>query len=44
MAKVLWHFDFELLPQSADWTEHCKVFTLWDKPPLMVQARRAERV
>ncbi|KAL8312494.1 hypothetical protein RB597_002900 [Gaeumannomyces tritici] len=38
MAKVLWHFDLELLPQSADWAERCEVYTLWDKPPLMVQA------
>ncbi|KAF2813988.1 cytochrome P450 [Mytilinidion resinicola] len=34
LATVLWHFDLKLCPESADWADQ-KVYTLWDKPPLM---------
>lgn len=36
LAKVLWHFDVELCPQSDNWIQQ-KLFTLWDKGPLMVK-------
>ncbi|KAF2093617.1 RadP cytochrome P450 epoxidase [Rhizodiscina lignyota] len=38
LAKVLYSFDIELLPQSQNWTNH-KVYTLWEKPPLYVKLR-----
>ncbi|KAL4970623.1 cytochrome P450 [Aspergillus stella-maris] len=36
LARVLWNFDLELLPVSDGW-EKQKVYTLWDKGPLMVR-------
>jgi cytochrome P450 len=38
LAKVLWHFEFELCPESDKWLDQ-KVYLLWDKTPLMVKAR-----
>ncbi|KAF2021455.1 cytochrome P450 monooxygenase-like protein [Aaosphaeria arxii CBS 175.79] len=43
MAKVLFNFDLELQPESYDWMSRMKVFTLWDKPPLMVSLRPVKR-
>jgi cytochrome P450 len=37
LAKVLWHFDMELVDKEKDWMKDQKVFTLWDKPSLMVK-------
>ncbi|KAF2500029.1 cytochrome P450 [Lophium mytilinum] len=34
LATVLWQFDLELCPESTAWADQ-KVYTLWDKPPLM---------
>lgn len=36
LARMLWNFDLELAPESEGW-EKQKVFTLWDKGPLMVK-------
>ncbi|KAH7020684.1 cytochrome P450 [Macrophomina phaseolina] len=38
LAKVLWHFDLELSPESENWTDQ-KVWILWDKVPLLVRAK-----
>ena len=38
LAKLLWNFDFELRPESENWIDQ-KVYLLWVKPPLMVNAR-----
>ncbi|GME32740.1 Cytochrome P450 [Neofusicoccum parvum] len=38
MAQMLWNFDLELCPQSAEWTDQ-KCWTLWEKPPLWVKAK-----
>ncbi|KAJ5664695.1 hypothetical protein N7462_011508 [Penicillium macrosclerotiorum] len=35
LCKLLYHFDFMLCPESANWTDQ-KVYFLWDKPALMV--------
>jgi cytochrome P450 len=41
VAKLLYKFDLaELCEESRDWTNQ-KVYTLWDKPPLMCQLRLA---
>lgn len=38
LAKVVYHFDFELVsPQVPDWNRACKVYGMWNKPPLMVK-------
>lgn len=36
LAKVLYHFDLSLAPESMDWDKQ-KVFSLWEKKPLMVK-------
>ncbi|KAL1620285.1 hypothetical protein SLS56_009719 [Neofusicoccum ribis] len=38
MAKVLWHFDLELCPQSDNWADQ-KTYSLWEKPGLWVKAK-----
>ncbi|KAH8838541.1 hypothetical protein MCOR27_008396 [Pyricularia oryzae] len=35
-AKLLWNFDIELCPESDNWTDQ-RIFTLWEKHPLMVK-------
>lgn len=36
MTLLLWHFDLELMDESEDWIDQ-KIFTLWEKGPLMVK-------
>ncbi|KAI3327056.1 putative cytochrome P450 monooxygenase [Xylariaceae sp. AK1471] len=36
LARVLWNFDMELSPESEAWDKQ-KVYTLWDKGPMMVK-------
>jgi cytochrome P450 len=43
VAKVLFNFDLELVDTTQDWLEGQKVFTLWQKPSLMVQVRPVKR-
>jgi hypothetical protein len=43
LAKILWHFDFELLPESKGWAESQRVFALWEKKPLMVRTTVVKR-
>jgi cytochrome P450 len=38
LARLMWHFDFELLDESRD-SEKQKVFALWSKPSLMVNLK-----
>jgi cytochrome P450 len=38
LARLVWHFDFEMLDSSRDW-EKQKVFVLWSKPSLMVKIK-----
>jgi hypothetical protein len=38
LTKVLYNFDLELCPESENWTDQ-KVFTLWEKHPLIVKLR-----
>lgn len=37
LAKVLFHFDLKLVDEQDDWMDGQKVFTLWEKPALMVK-------
>jgi cytochrome P450 len=39
LAKVLFNFDLELCPESVGWMEKQRVYTLWQKPPLMVKVK-----
>ncbi|KAF2808085.1 isotrichodermin C-15 hydroxylase [Mytilinidion resinicola] len=36
MARVFWTFDLELVEKETNWLDQ-KVFSLWEKPPLMVK-------
>lgn len=38
IAKVVFAYDFELVaPDVPDWNRACKVYGMWNKPPLMVK-------
>jgi hypothetical protein len=43
IAKVLFNFDLELVDKTQDWMKGQKVFTLWEKPSLMVKLTPVER-
>jgi cytochrome P450 len=43
LAKVLFSFDLELLDKSGTWMSSQKVFTLWQKPDLMVELKAVKR-
>lgn len=36
LAKILWNFDISLHPDSKNWYEEHKVYTLWEKPNLNI--------
>jgi cytochrome P450 len=38
MSNILLNFDLELCDPATDWMDQ-KVYTLWDKNPLMVKLR-----
>jgi cytochrome P450 len=37
IAKVLFTFDLELVDKERDWFKGQRVFTVWNKPSLMVK-------
>ncbi|EFQ85302.1 hypothetical protein P3342_009332 [Pyrenophora teres f. teres] len=39
LARLLWHFEFELCEESQGW-DNQKSFILWDKPPLWLKMSR----
>ncbi|OCK76499.1 benzoate 4-monooxygenase cytochrome P450 [Lepidopterella palustris CBS 459.81] len=43
LSKVLWNFDLSLTEESKNWSDQ-DVFTLWDKPPLMVKITPVSKV
>ncbi|KAF2835010.1 isotrichodermin C-15 hydroxylase [Patellaria atrata CBS 101060] len=43
MAKLLLNYDFELVDKEFEWIETQKVYTTWEKQPLMVKVIPAER-
>jgi hypothetical protein len=42
LARMLWNFDLEMMPESEQWNEQ-KIFSFWDKGPLDVKLRRVKR-
>lgn len=40
LTKVLYNFDLKLEAESTDWSTQ-KSFSLWKRPPLLVQLNRA---
>lgn len=43
LAKVLFNFDLELVDKKTDWMADQKLFTLWEKPSLMVRLKPVVR-
>ncbi|RYP81955.1 hypothetical protein DL769_001799 [Monosporascus sp. CRB-8-3] len=39
LAKLIWHFDLELMPESGNWLDNMVNHMIWQKPPLMVKLR-----
>lgn len=39
LAKMLFHFDFELTPECANWPKDQFIYTSWEKIPLMVNIK-----
>ena len=42
LAKLVWHFDMELVRGEEDWPRMQKIYGLWEKVPLMVRLRSRE--
>jgi len=42
LAKLLWHFDLELQPESEKWFPHSMI-VVWDGPPVVVKLRAVVR-
>lgn len=42
LAKVLFRFDLELVDKKTDWFDQ-RVFTLWEKSPLMARLTEVRR-
>lgn len=38
MARLLFDFDLELLPEADGWVDQ-RSYAVWEKPPLMVRLR-----
>ena len=41
LCKLLWNFNFTVMPESASWMDQ-KVYILWQKPPLMMKLSAAK--
>lgn len=39
LARLIWHFDMELMPESHGWLDNMEHYMVWQKPPLMVKLR-----
>jgi cytochrome P450 len=43
LAKLLWHFDFELEVSEEDWYGILRAFMVWEREPLRNRLRPVER-
>ncbi|KAJ4356741.1 uncharacterized protein N0V89_004777 [Didymosphaeria variabile] len=43
LAKMLWHFDFELADAAKQWHESLRAFLIWERTPLRVRLRKVQR-
>jgi len=43
LAKMLWHFDFELENPEEDWYGGSRAFMVWEREPLRIRLRHVER-
>jgi len=37
LAKLIWHFDLELMADSMNWPEKQYIYTSWEKIPLKIK-------
>lgn len=37
LARTLWNFDLELCDESLNWQDGQRIFTVWEKKPLLVK-------
>lgn len=42
LARLLWSFELEMLPESKSWDQQ-KTFLLWDKGPIQVKVTAVQR-
>ncbi|KAF9700473.1 hypothetical protein EKO04_002068 [Ascochyta lentis] len=42
-ARMFWNFEFELQPGCENWPDKQRVFTVWEKTPLMVRLKSVDR-
>ncbi len=42
LTRVLWRFDLELVNDQEDWVSSQRIFSLWEKKPLMVRLHLAQ--
>lgn len=42
LARLVWNFDMQLMPESRSWLDAMPNFTIWQKPPLMVRLSPAQ--
>lgn len=43
LAKIIWHFDLELVRPEEDWIGTQKLFGHWEKPSLDVKLTPVQR-
>lgn len=43
LAKMVWHFDFELEDPSVDWMGSLKAFTVWERAALRMRLTPVSR-
>ncbi|KAJ6131844.1 hypothetical protein N7471_007059 [Penicillium samsonianum] len=39
LAMVFWHFDLSLCEESIDWAENLRLWSVWERQPLMVKVK-----
>lgn len=42
LAKMLWNFDFELMPESENWFPH-EMVVIWNSPDLHIKLHPVQR-
>lgn len=42
LAKLFWHFDFKVMPESEGWQSTQKGTVAWHRTPLMSKFKRRE--
>lgn len=43
LAKMLWHFDFELADPTEDWYAGLRAFMVWERGSLRIRLKVVKR-